>query len=152
MRKFKYSTTFILLLLLAACCFFGGCKKDEGTPTNFKGLNFGYYYSEKSDGSYIKILNSSKAVLHNLDFTDLNPDDIWEEGEVSKEEVLLAMSGEVEYLFGEEEGKITAIWFEVKKGEQFGYLFGYGFVVNYNGFNELELNGTKYILQGVGNE
>lgn len=152
MNKYKYSAVFILFLLLAACCLCGGCNKDEGTPTNFKGLNFGYYYSEKSDGSYINIVNSSKAVLYNLDFSDLNPDEIWDEGEVTKEEVISAMSGEVEYFFGEDNEKITAIWFEVKQGEQFGYLFGYGFVVNYNGFNELELNGTKYILQGVGNE
>lgn len=131
--------TAVLVLMAVGCCALSACKEEA--PTNYKGLNFGKYYSENSEDSYIEIISGSTAFLHNLDFSDFDPDEHWSDGIVTKEEVIAAMSGEVKYLFHEDDGKIDAILFEIKTID----IMLCHMISNYNGTNELELEGTKYI-------
>ncbi len=136
----------VFLLLLGICVvvlsvFFTACKE-----TNNLGLNYGKYYLENSDDVYIEIKDDKIADLHNLDFSDFNPDEYWSyddnwyEGKITLEEVIDAMQGEKRYWYDEND---TCCFFLVKNFSTGGLLMEF----DYNGTNELELNGHKYILK-----
>lgn len=136
----------VLVLMAVGCCALAACKEE---PTNYRGLNFGKYYLETSDDVYIEIKADHKAYLHNLDFSDFDPDEFWGdgsdwvEGQISRDEVVAAMQGETNYDFSSDKSIVT---FEIKKiflTEDRAFVYSIPF--NYNGTNELEFNGVKYI-------
>lgn len=90
----------ILLAVCTVCAVLVGCA-----PDNYRGLNFGKYYLENSDEVYIEIKAGRQAILHNLDFSDLDPEtqwggsQDWVKGYITVDEVIAAMQGEKEYWY-----------------------------------------------------
>lgn len=142
--------TALLVLMTVGCCALSACKNEE-EPTNYKGLSFGKYYLENSDEVYIEIKDDHEAYLCGLDFSDFDPDEHWghnlnwETGMISKDFVTGAMQGYRHYAyFVIPDSDYNLVFFEVKgEGEQIGTVYGISFV--YNGTDELELDGVKYI-------
>lgn len=124
--------------MTVGCCALAACKEE---PTNYRGLNFGKYYLENSDDVYIEIKADHKAFLHNLDFSDFDPEEYWGDTNewtifehVTKEEVINGMQGEKEYWY-----------FDDSKSLAFIIKSPFGLEFNYNGTSELEFEGIKYI-------
>lgn len=147
----KICNAFVLflatVLILTCFCLCTACDR----PMDYRGLNFGRYYLEGSEEVYIEIKDDHKAILNNLDFSDLDPekfwgqDENWVEGYITREEVIAAMQGEKEYCFFDN----GHLCFEVKAKEikmSFDIVFQISF--QYNGFNELKTiyNNDVYIL------
>ncbi len=133
--------TVIIVCIAFGCCVLAACKESA---TDYKGLNFGKYYLQNSD-VYIEIKADNKAILNNLDFTSFDPEaywggeENWQNEQVTRDEVIAAMQGEKEYWYFDDDKTLT---FAVKSCEN-GLTYGIEF--NYNGTNELEFNGVKYI-------
>ena len=118
MKKIKSALVFVAVLILTFCCLFSACNKEQSNaPTDYEGLNFGIYYSENSEDGYIAIKSDNMAVLHNVDFIDV------------------AEQGESSWSY-DSENKI----FSLNNSETNAINFVY------NGTDEIEFNGIKYIL------
>lgn len=138
--------TAVLILLTVGCCALAACNEE---PTNYMGLNFGKYYLANSDDVYIEIKADHKAYLHNLDFSDFDPEEcwgdtaLWEVKQIAKEEVIDWMQGEKEYVYFIDDNTLS---FVIKSdGNKYGWHFGIEF--NYNGTNQLEFENDVYILR-----
>ena len=133
----------ILFAVCTVCAVLVGCA-----PDNYRGLNFGKYYLENSDEVYIEIKADHQAVLHNLEFSYLDPEnywgesqDYWVEGFITRDEVIAAMQGEKEYWYFDD----GLLCFEVKANGPIVFPISF----DYNGTNELKsnYNDDVYILR-----
>ena len=137
--------TVVLVLMSVGCCVLMACK-DEA-PTNYRGLNFGKYYLENSEDVYIEIKADHKAYLHNLDFSDFDPEEywghspLWKKQKLTKENVVTWMQGEREYHYFDD--KIVS--FFIRINDEYG-AFSLGY--KYNGTDQLSFDdNSTYILR-----
>ena len=96
MRKIKSILKFAAVFVLTlCCCVFTACVKEQSPkpPKDFEGLIYGIYYSSGAEDSFIAIKSDGMSVLHNLDFSDFNPEDYWMISDGEAERPSLQRSG-----------------------------------------------------------